>query len=145
MTIFRDRAVHCVYRTGQRGAHFRFLLCTNTNFNSGWINRRNRSVYHAFSVLQKVQLRNSAKVIIPLSVSFLLVEAENILDQAMPFSGLLALMAVGIAIQTVDGPGRQTFQQILEIMGAAKALLFVLVGQLSTSITRWQLLAQPLS
>lgn len=102
-------------------------------------------MYHAFSVLQKVQLRNSAKVIIPLSVSFLLVEAENILDQAMPFSGLLALMAVGIAIQTVDGPGRQTFQQILEIMGAAKALLFVLVGQLSTSITRWQLLAQPLS
>ncbi|MFQ8584555.1 MAG: cation:proton antiporter [Holdemania massiliensis] len=47
---------------------------------------------------RRVHLRDSIKVLILMSVAFLLLEAENWLQAFLPFSGLLAIMAMGIAI-----------------------------------------------
>lgn len=76
-----------------------------------------------------VHIRDSVKVMILLSASFLLVAAEQALEGVIPFSGLLAVMAVGAAIQ------RQRPKVAMRLSGkfsklwvAAEVLLFVLVG-----------------
>ena len=47
---------------------------------------------------RKIHLRDSLKVLILMSVAFLLLETETRLKTMLPFSGLLAVMAMGIAI-----------------------------------------------
>ena len=48
---------------------------------------------------QKIHIRDSAKVVILLSISFLMIDLENRLKGCLPFSGLLAVMSIGIALQ----------------------------------------------
>ena len=48
---------------------------------------------------EKIHIRDTAKVMILLSVSFLLVTAEDRFGEVIPFSGLLAVMGVGIALK----------------------------------------------
>lgn len=44
-------------------------------------------------------MRDSIKVIIILSISFLLVTLENSLKGIIPVSGLIAIMSIGISLQ----------------------------------------------
>lgn len=80
-------------------------------------------------IFKKVHVRDSAKVIILLSISFLLVALENTLQGRIPFSGLLAIMSVGVALKkkhnvlAVRISGKYT-----KLWVAAEVMLFVLVG-----------------
>lgn len=78
---------------------------------------------------QKVHIRDSIKVIILLCVSFLMITLQNGIDEFLPFSGLLAIMSIGIALQKK----RQIVAQRLsakysKLWIAAEVMLFVLVG-----------------
>lgn len=67
-------------------------------------------------------MRDSAKVIIILSISFLLVTLEHSLSGALGFSGLLAVMGMGIALQRRrGGGGGQAVRQILQALGGCGA------------------------
>ena len=51
------------------------------------------------AVFRRLRLRDSAKVLILLSISFLLVTLEDSLSGRMGFSGLIAVVAAGVALQ----------------------------------------------
>lgn len=78
---------------------------------------------------QKIHIRDSAKVVILLSVSFLMIELENRLKGYVPFSGLLAVMSIGIALQKkrYEAAARLSVKYS-KLWVAAEVLLFVLVG-----------------
>ena len=78
---------------------------------------------------QKVHIRDSAKVVILLSISFLMIELENRLKGYVPFSGLLAVMSIGIALQKkrYEASARLSVKYS-KLWVAAEVLLFVLVG-----------------
>lgn len=78
---------------------------------------------------QKVHIRDSAKVVILLSISFLMIELENCLKGYVPFSGLLAVMSIGIALQKkrYEAAARLSVKYS-KLWVAAEVLLFVLVG-----------------
>lgn len=78
---------------------------------------------------QKVHIRDSAKVVILLSISFLMIELENRLKGYVPFSGLLAVMSIGIALQKkrYEAAARLSIKYS-KLWVAAEVLLFVLVG-----------------
>ena len=78
---------------------------------------------------RKVHMRDSVKVIIILSLAFLLVTLEHALTGIVGFSGLLAVMSMGIALQK----GRKEAAVRLsakysKLWVAAELLLFLLVG-----------------
>lgn len=79
--------------------------------------------------VQKVHIRDSAKVVILLSISFLMIELENRLKGYLPFSGLLAVMSIGIALQKkrYEAAARLSVKYS-KLWVAAEVLLFVLVG-----------------
>ncbi|MBC8588865.1 cation:proton antiporter [Paratissierella segnis] len=80
-------------------------------------------------VFKKIHVRDSAKVVILLSLSFLLVAAESVLEGFVPFSGLLAVMAVGVAIQRQRSElADRLSSKFSKLWVAAEILLFVLVG-----------------
>lgn len=77
----------------------------------------------------KFHIRDTGKVIIILSISFLLVSIEHALSGSIGFSGLLAVMGLGGAIQ------QQKYEVASRLSGkfsklwvGAETLLFVLVG-----------------
>ena len=78
---------------------------------------------------QKVHIRDSAKVVILLSISFLMIELENRVKGYVPFSGLLAVMSIGIALQKkrYEAAARLSVKYS-KLWVAAEVLLFVLVG-----------------
>lgn len=78
---------------------------------------------------RKVHIRDSAKVVILLSISFLMIELENRLKGYVPFSGLLAVMSIGIALQKkrYEAAARLSVKYS-KLWVAAEVLLFVLVG-----------------
>ena len=78
---------------------------------------------------RKLHLRDSLKVVIILSVSFLLVTFENTLSGMIGFSGLLAVMGVGITLQrTRPETAARLSLKYSKLWVAAELLLFVLVG-----------------
>lgn len=78
---------------------------------------------------KKVHIRDSAKVIIVSSVAFLLVALEKELEPVVPFSGLLAVMTVGIAILRFHPSlAVRMSAKLSKLWAAAEILLFVLVG-----------------
>lgn len=81
------------------------------------------------AVYRRIHVRDSVKVIVLLSISFLFVALENAVKGIVPFSGLLAVMSCGIAIN------RRRPELAARLSGkynrlwvAAEVLLFVLVG-----------------
>lgn len=81
------------------------------------------------AVYRRVHVRDSVKVVVLLSLSFLFVALENAVKGVVPFSGLLAVMSCGIAIN------RRRPELASRLSGkynrlwvAAEVLLFVLVG-----------------
>lgn len=80
-------------------------------------------------LFQKVHIRDSGKVIIILSLSFLLVTIEHSLTGGIGFSGLLAVMALGATLQQKKGEiSKRLSSKLSKLWVAAEVLLFVLVG-----------------
>ena len=82
-----------------------------------------------FIFFKKVHIRDSAKVIILLSIFFLLLEAEEMLADKIPFSSLISIMACGMGLlyfyPVLAGKLSNKFSKLWV---AAEVLLFVLIG-----------------
>ena len=77
----------------------------------------------------KVHIRDTGKVLIILSVSFLLVTLERTMTGVIGFSGLLAVMALGASIQQKKYEvSKRLSSKFSKLWVAAEVLLFVLVG-----------------
>ncbi|WP_434792956.1 hypothetical protein TPDSL_20580 [Terrisporobacter petrolearius] len=80
-------------------------------------------------IFKKDHLRDSIKVIIILSVSFLLIELQNSLESIIPMSGLLAIMSMGILIKAkYEMLAVRLSNKYNKLWLAAEIVLFVLVG-----------------
>lgn len=78
---------------------------------------------------QKNHMRDSVKVLIILSVSFLLLEVQSRLEGIVPVSGLLAIMSMGIFInQKYDVLAKRLSVKYNKLWLGAEIFLFVLVG-----------------
>ena len=78
-------------------------------------------------LFQKVHMRDSVKVLVILSISFLLLEAEEL--SPIPMSGLLAIMTLGIVVkQRYDVLAVRLSKKYNSLWVGAEVLLFVLVG-----------------
>ena len=87
---------------------------------SGWL----LSVY-----FKRYHLRDSVKVMIILSISFLLVSLEHLLQGIVAFSGLLAVMSLGaVILLTYQALAVRLSAKFSKLWVAAEVLLFVLVG-----------------
>lgn len=78
---------------------------------------------------EKVHIRDTAKVIILLGVSFILVTFEDNYSAIIPFASLIAVMCIGIALQkkrTVVA--NRLSGKFNKLWVAAEIMLFVLVG-----------------
>ena len=74
-------------------------------------------------------MRDSIKLLIILSFSFLLIELQNRLEGIIPLSGLLAIMSLGIIInQKYNVLSHRLSQKYNKLWVAAEIFLFVLVG-----------------
>lgn len=74
-------------------------------------------------------MRDSAKVIVLLSVSFLLVAMEHELKGKIPYSALLSVMSLGVALQrTRPQLAYGLSKKFSKLWVGAEILLFVLVG-----------------
>lgn len=80
-------------------------------------------------LFSKFHIRDTNKVIIILSVSFLLVSLEHVISGLIGFSGLLAVMALGATIQQKKYEvSRRLSGKFSKLWVGAEVLLFVLVG-----------------
>lgn len=78
---------------------------------------------------RRVHMRDSVKVVILLSLAFLLVAAEDALEGIFPFSGLLAVMGAGVGLQRWRSVVAQRLSlKFSKLWVAAEVALFVLVG-----------------
>ena len=78
---------------------------------------------------KKYHMRDSVKILIILSVSFLILEVENRLQGYIPVSGLLAIMSMGIIIkQKYDILALRLSVKYNKLWLGAEVFLFVLVG-----------------
>lgn len=81
------------------------------------------------SLFTKFHIRDTGKVLIILSVSFLLVTLEQSLNGMVGFSGLLAVMALGASVQQKKYEvSKRLSVKFSKLWVAAELLLFVLVG-----------------
>ncbi|MDY4587661.1 MAG: cation:proton antiporter [Oscillospiraceae bacterium] len=78
---------------------------------------------------RRIHFRDSVKVVILMSLSFLLVSLEDSLPEHIGFSGLVAVMACGIALRQ-KSPERaaRVSAKYSKLWTAAEIMLFVLVG-----------------
>lgn len=78
---------------------------------------------------KKWHMRDSVKVLIIISISFLLLEVQNRLEGVVPVSGLLAIMSMGIMInQKYDVLAKRLSVKYNKMWLGAEVFLFVLVG-----------------
>ena len=78
---------------------------------------------------EKVHIRDTIKVLIILSISFILVVAEDELNTAITFSALIAIMFIGIALKKYREPvAKRLSVKYNKLWVAAEVFLFVLVG-----------------
>lgn len=74
-------------------------------------------------------IRDSIKILIILSISFLILELQNQLEGYVPVSGLLAIMSMGIVInQKYSVLAKRLSAKYNKLWLAAEVFLFVLVG-----------------
>lgn len=78
---------------------------------------------------KKVHIRDTSKVIIILCISFILVTFEDRFSTIVPFSALIAVMAIGIALQRKrEIVAKRLSLKFNKIWVMAEIVLFVLVG-----------------
>lgn len=87
---------------------------------AGWILAR---------YFEKVHIRDTVKVLILLSISFLLVVAEDHMTTAITFSALIAVMFLGVGLQKYrEVVAKRIAVKCGKMWVAAEVFLFVLVG-----------------
>lgn len=80
-------------------------------------------------VFKKLHIRDTVKVLIILGSSFLIVALGDYIDQVVPFSGLLAVMAIGgTVLKRYEILARRISGKFGKIWVAAELILFVLLG-----------------
>lgn len=78
---------------------------------------------------EKVHIRDTVKVLILLSISFLLVVAEDHMTTAITFSALIAVMFLGVGLQKCrEVAAKRIAVKCGKMWVAAEVFLFVLVG-----------------
>ena len=78
---------------------------------------------------QKVHIRDTAKVLIILGISFLLAAAEDSLTTPVTFSALIAIMFIGVGLQRQrEAVAKRLAVKYGKLWVAAEVFLFVLVG-----------------
>ena len=81
------------------------------------------------ALFKKIHIRDTTKIIIILSLAFLLLAIEKRIENMLPFSGLLAVMAMGIAVLRFHSELAQRLSgRFSKLWVASEILLFVLVG-----------------
>ena len=81
------------------------------------------------SYFKKFHIRDSVKILIILSISFILLEIQNRLENIIPVSGLLAIMSMGIVIKRkYDILASRLSVKYNKLWLGAEVFLFVLVG-----------------
>ncbi len=85
--------------------------------------------YVLVKIFRKLHMRDTIKVLIILGISFLLVGFEENIAAVIPFSGLLAVMALGGTIlKLYENLAARISGKFSKIWVAAELVLFVLVG-----------------
>lgn len=80
-------------------------------------------------LFRKVHMRDSAKTLILLSVAFLLIALEEMLEGIIPLSGLLAIMSMGaVLLRQNKSVAKRLSAKFSKLWVGAEVLLFVLVG-----------------
>ncbi len=80
-------------------------------------------------LFSRLHMRDTTKVGILLSVAFLLVSLEQVLEGIVGFSGLLAVMALGVVLQQrMPKVSNLLSRKLSKMWVGAEVLLFVLVG-----------------
>lgn len=83
----------------------------------------------AVLVFKKLKIRDTIKVLILLAGSFALVGIDNLLPDSLPFSGLLAVMALGATVlKRYEKLAKRISGKFSKIWVAAELVLFVLLG-----------------
>ncbi len=78
---------------------------------------------------KKIHIRDTAKVLIILSISFLLVVVEDALTTPITFSALIAIMFIGIGLQRKrENVAKRLAAKYAKLWVAAEVFLFALVG-----------------
>ncbi len=80
-------------------------------------------------IFKRIHMRDTVKVLIIMSISFLFITLENLLKPYLPMSGLLAVMALGGTIlKSYEILAKRLIGKFTKIWVGAEILLFVLVG-----------------
>lgn len=80
-------------------------------------------------LFKKVHIRDTVKVVILLSISFIFVTIENWLKGIIPISGLIAVMSMGIMInKKYEILAKRITGKFAKLWVVAEIMLFVLVG-----------------
>lgn len=78
---------------------------------------------------EKVHIRDTSKVLIILSISFILVVIEDSLTTVVTFSALIAIMFIGVGLQKFRGEvAKRLSDKYNKLWVASEVFLFVLVG-----------------
>ena len=88
---------------------------------------------------KNVHIRDTSKVLIILSISFLLVVMEDRLMTAITFSALIAIMFLGIGLQYKrEAVAKRLSVKYAKLWVAAEVFLFVLVGATVNIWEKWE-------
>lgn len=78
---------------------------------------------------EKIHIRDTVKVLLILSISFVLVATEDMLNTPIKFSALIAIMFVGVGLHKKrDVVAKRLSQKYEKLWIASEVFLFVLVG-----------------
>lgn len=78
---------------------------------------------------EKIHIRDTIKVLLILSISFILVATEDMLNTPIKFSALIAIMFVGVGLHKKrDVVAKRLSQKYEKLWIASEVFLFVLVG-----------------
>ena len=78
---------------------------------------------------EKIHIRDTVKVLLILSISFILVATEDMLNTPIKFSALIAIMFVGVGLHKKrDVVAKRLSQKYEKLWVASEVFLFVLVG-----------------
>lgn len=78
---------------------------------------------------EKIHIRDTVKVLLILSISFILVATEDMLNTSIKFSALIAIMFVGVGLRKKrDVVAKRLSQKYEKLWIASEVFLFVLVG-----------------
>lgn len=81
------------------------------------------------TLFKRIHMRDSAKTIVLLSISFLFIALEKNLEDIIPISGLLAVMSMGATLlQGYSVVAKRLSSKFSKLWVGAEILLFVLVG-----------------